>query len=664
MPSASQRAWWGVTSRSKKRLTCSRKSVRHGGKVRKPSSARHPACRGGPVQAPRLRAYVGAPDRRRAGHQVGLALLSLRLEGRDPGGGDGRGHPRRVRRGSAGRGQRARAAAEAAGDGAMPPGWPARPQPRRLDGAGVRVAQPLGPGDAARAGVAQSLRGSLGPRTVRRRGLALGRFRHRAGPSDRARRPELDRAVVPLRPPFAGGRAGAAHVRDALSPPLRAVGRRGCCPSRRSDRSGTLRSPIPRRRDCKVKVLVAVKRVLDYNVKARVKSDGSGVDLANQKLSMNPFDEIACEEAVRLKEAGAVTEVIAVSCGSAGCQETLRSAMAIGADRAVLVQTDAPLEPLAVAKLIRHVAQREGVQLAIFGKQAIDDDAGQAGQMFAALMGWAQATFASKVSIADGTASVTREIDGGLEKLRMKLPVVVTTDLRLNEPRFITLPNIMKAKKKPLEVIDAAALGIDIEPRTSTLRVEEPAARKAGIKVADVADLVKRLKEEAKAATLNTVAAAQRLGGDVHVLVAGHDCGAAAKTAAAASGVAKVLHADAAHYGDQGAENLAALVEGFIQADAGYTHVLAPATPFGRNVLPRVAALLDSSQISDVIAIESPDTFRRPFYAGNAIALVQSKDKVKVLSVRTTAFDAVAASGGSAAVQSLPAGPDLGLTEL
>ena len=247
-----------------------------------------------------------------------------------------------------------------------------------------------------------------------------------------------------------------------------------------------------------MKVLVAVKRVLDYNVKARVKSDGSGVDLANQKLSMNPFDEIACEEAVRLREAGAVTEVIAVSCGPTGCQETLRSAMAIGADRAVLVQTDAPLAPLAVAKLMQHVAAREGVEVAIFGKQAIDDDAGQAGQMFAALMGWAQATFASKVSIADGTASVTREIDGGLEKLRMKLPVVVTTDLRLNEPRFITLPNIMKAKKKPLEVIDAAALGIDIAPRTSTLRVEEPAARKSGIKVADVADLVKRLKEEAK----------------------------------------------------------------------------------------------------------------------------------------------------------------------
>ena len=247
-----------------------------------------------------------------------------------------------------------------------------------------------------------------------------------------------------------------------------------------------------------VKILVAVKRVLDYNVKARVKSDGSGVDLASQKLSMNPFDEIACEEAVRLKEAGVATEIIAVSCGPAGCQETLRSAMAIGADRGVLVETDAALEPLAVAKLMKHVAAKEGVQLAIFGKQAIDDDAGQAGQMFAALMGWGQATFASKVKVEGGVAQVTREIDGGLESLKLKLPVVVTTDLRLNEPRFITLPNIMKAKKKPLEVLKAAELGLDIAPRTTTLRVDEPAARKAGIKVADVADLVKRLKDEAK----------------------------------------------------------------------------------------------------------------------------------------------------------------------
>ena len=247
-----------------------------------------------------------------------------------------------------------------------------------------------------------------------------------------------------------------------------------------------------------MKILVAVKRVLDYNVKARVKSDGSGVDLANQKLSMNPFDEIACEEAVRLKEAGVVTEIIAVSCGASGCQETLRSAMAIGADRGVLIETDAVLEPLAVAKLMQHVASKEGVQLAIFGKQAIDDDAGQTGQMFGALMGWAQASFASKVQVNGETATITREIDGGLETLEMKLPVVITTDLRLNEPRFITLPNIMKAKKKPLEVLKAAELGIDVAPRTAALRVSEPPSRKAGIKVADTAELVKRLKEEAK----------------------------------------------------------------------------------------------------------------------------------------------------------------------
>lgn len=247
-----------------------------------------------------------------------------------------------------------------------------------------------------------------------------------------------------------------------------------------------------------MKILVAVKRVLDYNIKARVKADGSGVDLANQKLSMNPFDEIACEEAVRLKEAGVATEVIAVSCGVAGCQETLRSAMAIGADRGVLVETDAVLEPLAVAKLMQHVAVKEGVRVAIFGKQAIDDDAGQAGQMFGALMGWAQATFASSVKIEGDAAIISREIDGGLETLRMKLPVVITTDLRLNEPRFITLPNIMKAKKKPLDVQTPDALGVDPVSRLQTLRVEEPAARAPGIKVADVAALVDKLKNEAK----------------------------------------------------------------------------------------------------------------------------------------------------------------------
>ncbi len=247
-----------------------------------------------------------------------------------------------------------------------------------------------------------------------------------------------------------------------------------------------------------MKILVPVKRVVDYNVKVRVKSDGTGVDLANVKMSMNPFDEIAIEEAVRLKEAGVATEVIAVSCGLAACQETLRTAMALGADRAVLVETDVELQPLAVAKLIKAVAEKEAPQLVIFGKQAIDDDANQTGQMFAALMGWAQATFASKLVIAEGRANVTREVDGGGETLALKLPAVVTTDLRLNEPRYATLPNIMKAKKKPLETVKPADLGVDVTPRLTTLKVVEPAKRSAGVKVADVKTLVEKLKNEAK----------------------------------------------------------------------------------------------------------------------------------------------------------------------
>ena len=250
--------------------------------------------------------------------------------------------------------------------------------------------------------------------------------------------------------------------------------------------------------DAELKILVPVKRVVDYNVKVRVKADGSGVDLANVKMSINPFDEIAIEEAVRLREAGIATEVIAVSCGVAACQETLRTAMAIGADRAVLVETDVELQPLAVAKLIKAVAEKEQPQVVIFGKQAIDDDANQTGQMFAALMGWSQATFASKVVIADGKATVTREIDGGSETLELKMPVVVTTDLRLNEPRYATLPNIMKAKKKPLDTLKPADLGIDVTPRLTTLKVVEPAKRGAGIKVADVKDLVDKLKNQAK----------------------------------------------------------------------------------------------------------------------------------------------------------------------
>ena len=247
-----------------------------------------------------------------------------------------------------------------------------------------------------------------------------------------------------------------------------------------------------------MKVLVAVKRVVDYNVKVRVKSDGTGVDIANVKMSMNPFDEIAVEEAVRLKEKGIVTEIVAVSCGVSQCQETLRTAMAIGADRGILVETDAELQPLAVAKILKALVDKEQPGLVILGKQAIDDDCNQTGQMLAALADLPQATFASKVEVVDGRAVVTREVDGGLETVSVSLPAIITTDLRLNEPRYVTLPNIMKAKKKPLEVIKPDALGVNVASRIKTLKVAEPAKRGAGIKVADVATLVAKLKNEAK----------------------------------------------------------------------------------------------------------------------------------------------------------------------
>lgn len=247
-----------------------------------------------------------------------------------------------------------------------------------------------------------------------------------------------------------------------------------------------------------MKILVPVKRVVDYNVKVRVKADGTGVDLTNVKMSMNPFDEIAVEEAVRLKEASIATEVVAVSCGVTACQETLRTAMAIGADRGILVESDIDLQPLAVAKLLKAICDKEQPQLVICGKQAIDDDANQVGQMLAALQSWPQATFASKVMILDEKAVVTREIDGGLETLAITLPAVVSTDLRLNEPRYASMPNIMKAKKKPLDCVKPADLGVDVEPRLTTLKVIEPPKRSAGIKVADVAELVSKLRNEAK----------------------------------------------------------------------------------------------------------------------------------------------------------------------
>src|ERR1700752_2185380 len=247
-----------------------------------------------------------------------------------------------------------------------------------------------------------------------------------------------------------------------------------------------------------MKVLVPVKRVVDFNVKVRVKSDGTGVDIAKVKMSMNPFDEIAVEEAVRLKEKGVVSEIIAVSCGVAQCQETLRTAMAIGADRAILVETTEELQPLAVAKLLKALVDKEQPGLVILGKQAIDDDCNQTGQMLAALADMPQATFASKVEVADGKLKVTREVDGGLETVSMSLPAVITTDLRLNEPRYVTLPSIMKAKKKALDVVKPSDLGVDVAPRIKVLKVVEPPKRSAGIKVPDVATLVAKLKNEAK----------------------------------------------------------------------------------------------------------------------------------------------------------------------
>ena len=247
-----------------------------------------------------------------------------------------------------------------------------------------------------------------------------------------------------------------------------------------------------------MKVLVAVKRVVDYNVKVRVKADNSGVELANVKMSMNPFDEIAVEEAVRLKEAGTAEEIVAVSMGVQQCQETIRTALAMGADRGILVETDAELQPLAVAKMLKAIVEKESPDLVVLGKQAIDDDANQTGQMLAALLGWPQGTFASKVEMTDGKANVTREVDGGLETVALNTPCVITTDLRLNEPRYASLPNIMKAKKKPIDEKSPDDFGIDVAPRLKTLKVEDPPKRQAGIKVESVAELVNKLKNEAK----------------------------------------------------------------------------------------------------------------------------------------------------------------------
>ena len=420
-----------------------------------------------------------------------------------------------------------------------------------------------------------------------------------------------------------------------------------------------------------MKALVAVKRVIDYNVKIRVKADKTGVETANVKMSMNPFDEIAVEEALRLREAGIVSEIIAVSLGAAQCQETIRTALAMGADRGILVQTDAELQPLAVAKLLKAVILQEKPEIVILGKQAIDDDCNQTGQMLSALLGWPQATFASKIKISDGHAEVTREVDGGLETVSIKLPAVVTTDLRLNEPRYASLPNIMKAKKKPIATTTPEALGVDVgaaprraqgrgagkAPGRPQGRLGRGARRQAQDRGAG--DLMAALvvaehdNRALKPATLNAVAAAKEIAaGEVDVLVAGKDCRAAAEAAAKIAGASKVLLADDPAYEHGLAENVAPLV---VKLAENYRHLLAPATTFGKNLMPRVAALLDVMQISDISAVVSPDTFVRPIYAGNALATVQSKDPIKVITVRGTAFPPVEATGGSAAIETVAA---------
>ncbi|PRD33998.1 UNVERIFIED_CONTAM: etfA [Trichonephila clavipes] len=389
-----------------------------------------------------------------------------------------------------------------------------------------------------------------------------------------------------------------------------------------------------------MKVLVPVKRVIDYNVKVRVKADGTGVDLANVKMSMNPFDEIAVEEAIRLKEKGIATEVVVVSIGVKQAQETLRTALAMGADRAILIEaTDnlhVDIEPLAVAKLLAAVVKEEKPGLVLCGKQAIDNDMNATGQMLSALLGWSQATFASEVSINGDQAKVTREVDGGLQTITVKMPTIITVDLRLNEPRYASLPNIMKAKAKPLATKTPADYGVDM----------------AVLLLADVADGKLATDQVAKALT------AVKSLGPVTVLVADPDAAAAAAETATLEGVAKVLLAEDGAYAHGLAEPTAALV---VSLAGDYEHIVAASGALSKSVLPRVAALLDVMVISEVLAVHDAATFDRPIYAGNAIHTVKTSDTKKVLTIRTATFDA-AGKGGNAPVEKVSASVDSGLS--
>ena len=419
-----------------------------------------------------------------------------------------------------------------------------------------------------------------------------------------------------------------------------------------------------------MKLLVPVKRVIDFNVKVRVKADHTGVDLANVKMAINPFDEIAVEEAVRLKEKGIASDILAVSIGVAQAAETIRTALAMGADRGLHIQTDDDLQPLAVAKLLKAVVEAEKPDMVLMGKQAIDGDNNATGQMLAALLGWPQATFASKIEIAGGKAQVTREVDGGLQTIEVDLPAVVTTDLRLNEPRYASLPNIMKARKKPIETKTGRRLRR--RHRAAARRGEGHGARQTqgwgqgrigrrtrfqaqersegplmpALVIADHDN--KHLRDT----TAKTVTAAAKISPEVDVLVLGKDAGAVADAAAKIVGVRKVLLAESEALGHEIAEAAQAAV---VPLMAQYDAVLSPATSAGKDSMPRIAAALDVAPISDIVDVVDANTFTRPIYAGNAMETVRSKDAKKVITVRTTMFEA-APAGGNASVENADAG--------
>ena len=417
-----------------------------------------------------------------------------------------------------------------------------------------------------------------------------------------------------------------------------------------------------------MKVIVPVKRVIDANIKVRVKADRSGVELNNVKMAMNPFCEIAVEESIRMRESGAAEEIIVVAAGPQQSGDTIRTALAMGADRGILIQTDVPLEPLAISKLLKAVVDRENPGIVLMGKQAVDNDNNQTGQMLSAMLGWSLGTFVSKIEIQDSGFQVVREVDGGLETIMLSRPAVITVDLRLNEPRYASLPNIMKARKKPIEALTPEDLGVDVTPRVNVLEVNEPPARQAGVRVESAAELIEKLtngskglvmsililvehdNQEVKSSTLNTVTAARQLGDDVHALVVGFNCDQVVTTSAKIEGINKVLKIDSIEYEYGLVENTASVVENIAKS---YSHVLAPASTFGKNLMPRVAAMLDVQQISDISEIVSEDTFIRPIYAGNALATVQSTDSIKLITVRTTTFDPAAEEGGVAEVEEL-----------